>query len=254
MTHQIRHFINQNRKVIGVYILNIFIFLLFFVFYFTLLAFKGEAVRLLFLNQNTNFFSQFFYSLSPGYIAFVVLLFQITFITVINRKYLQTRKQVVMVNILVFITFLAVIATQLIPINFKIKYCSTIIRSKGEEAGKCMTFIENSRVVAVYFMAIYYLFLYVMNATGLQLLLFSTRNKWQIASFSLLFLVVTGAVLILPFLKYRFNQNTIQVKPFPKESTPLYRLELNNNPQIDPKIHQLKPALNLQNPAYGLIQ
>ena len=229
----------NNKKLLGIYILNVCIFLLLGALYFALLASRGEAAYFLSLGQKPNFLSQLSYSINPGFLTFAVLLFQILLITVINQKYLKTRRQVIIVNALLFVTFFILIAIQLIPVVIRRGYCSTVIRSHTKESGECMTFIENSKVAVVYIMAAFYLALYSLNATGIQLLLFLTKNKMKIIFLTLLSLAITGSIIILPS-RYITARN-IQVKPYPKQTIPSTQLEINNkNQSIDPKIHQLQ--------------
>lgn len=233
----IRFFIH-NKKTLGIYLLNISIFLLSSLFYFKLLLFNVQTLRL-----------------NPGLIAFFILTVQVIFLSILNKKYLQTKKQIFAVNILLFFTFIIPIIITFIPLIIKRQDCAYIIRTNTEEADQCMTFIENSRVAVIYVAAAFYLFLYTVDATLLQLTLFANKNKSRLRFLSISLIAVSGLVLILPFLIMQAYQNRIEIKQFPKDipqkisPSTLYNFKLNNRQIIDPNIYQImQPTPNIYQP------
>lgn len=232
--------VNKNKILIFAFFLNVCIFLLLGAVYFGILSFQVEALRLLTLSRPLNIIFQITQYINFPIITFGILVLQIVLNTKINMRLKLSGKQVIIVNALLFFTFLTLIAIQIIPALIKRNYCSELIqRYHGNEVGECMTFMENSKAGVVYIFGVIFLGMCLTSATGLQLLLLTTKDKMKILSFGILSLAISGMIIFLPSV-YVKRTPKIEVKPYPQQKLPPVQLDINNNQKIDQKTYQLQ--------------
>jgi hypothetical protein len=113
---------------------------------------------------------------SPNFQLIRSILFFLPFVISIriNRQFLKNTKQVVLVNITLFMLIGGLVATSLVPATLKYMSCKAI--DYRFITNECLTFMENSRAYAVYFIYLFFMFFYFLFNTLLSVLFLRKDN------------------------------------------------------------------------------